>query len=35
LHDDKVLEVLDIEDGFGGVDDAPDDDCGEFDRVAA
>jgi hypothetical protein len=35
LHDDIVLEFLDIEDGPRRVPDAPDDDGRDFDRIAA
>ena len=34
LHLHEVLIVVDFEDGFGGVDDAPDDDGGDLDRIA-
>ncbi len=34
LHLDVVLVVLDLERGFGGLDHTPDDDGGDFDRIA-
>ena len=34
LHVDVVLVVVDLEDRLGRVDDAPDDDRGDLDRVA-
>ena len=35
LHGHELLVVLDVEHGLGRVDDAPDDDRGDLDRVAA
>lgn len=35
LDTDIALVVLDVEEGLGGIADAPDDDGGDFDRVAA
>ena len=34
LHVDVVVVVVDLEQRLGGVDDAPDDDRGDLDRVA-
>ena len=34
LHVDVVFVVVDVEDGFGGLDHAPDDHGGDLDRVA-
>ena len=34
LHVHEVLVVVDLEHGFGGLDDPPDDDGGDLDRVA-